>query len=101
MSTTKRVIALGFFDGVHRGHGALLQAVTAAAQRLDAVPCAFTFDRSPTAVITKQPVPLISSVEDRIWLMRRYYGIQEVIVAPFDGMQKMDWEDFITQYLVR
>jgi len=100
MSTPKRVIALGFFDGVHRGHGALLQAVTAAADRLEAVPCAFTFDRSPTAVITGLPVPLLSSVEDRIWLMRRYYGIQEVIVAPFDGMQRMDWQDFIVNYLI-
>lgn len=101
MSTTKRVIALGFFDGVHRGHGALLRAVNAAADRLEARPCAFTFDRSPTAVITGQPVPLLSSVEDRIWLMRRYYGIQEVIVASFDGMQKMDWQDFITEYLIK
>ena len=101
MSTTKRVIALGFFDGVHRGHGALLRAVNAAADRLEARPCAFTFDRSPTTAITGQPVPLLSSVEDRIWLMRRYYGIKEVIVAPFDGMQKMDWQDFITQYLVQ
>ena len=101
MSTTKRVIALGFFDGVHRGHGALLRAVNAAADRLEARPCAFTFNRSPTTAITGQPVPLLSSVEDRIWLMRRYYGIKEVIVAPFDGMQKMDWQDFITQYLVQ
>ena len=46
-------------------------------------------------------VPLLSSVEDRIWLMRRYYGIQEVIVASFDAMQRMDWQDFITDYLVR
>ena len=96
----KRVIALGFFDGVHLGHGALMRAVTAAADRLQAVPCAFTFDRSPTAAITGHAVPLISSVEDRVWLMRRYYGIQEVIVAPFDGMMKMDWQDFIRQYLV-
>ena len=96
----KRVIALGFFDGVHLGHGALMRAVTAAADRLQAVPCAFTFDRSPTAAITGHEVPLISSVEDRVWLMRRYYGIQEVIVAPFDGMMKMDWQDFIRQYLV-
>lgn len=100
MSKPKRVIALGFFDGVHRGHGALLQTVTAVADRLGAVASVFTFDRSPTAVITGQAIPLLSSVEDRIWLMRRYYGIQEVIVAPFDGMMKMDWEDFITQYLV-
>lgn len=101
MNTTKRVIALGFFDGVHLGHGALLRKVAEAAERLDACACAFTFDRSPTAVITGQTVPLLSSVEDRIWLMRRYYGIQEVIVASFDAMQRMDWQDFILQYLVR
>ena len=96
----KRVIALGFFDGVHLGHGALLRAVTAAADRLDAVPCAFTFDRHPGGAITGEKVPLLSSVEDRIWLMRRWYNIREVIVASFDAMQRMDWEDFIVQYLV-
>lgn len=101
MNTPKRVIALGFFDGVHRGHGALLRAVTTAADRLGSTAAAFTFDRSPTAVITGQTVPLLSSVEDRVWLMRRYYGIQEVIVASFDGMMKMDWQDFITEYLVK
>lgn len=101
MNNTKRVIALGFFDGVHNGHGQLMKAVTAAANRTGAVASAFTFDRSPTAVITGQPVPLISSVEDRIWLMRHYYGIQEVVVASFDAMQRMDWEDFIIQYLIR
>ena len=99
--TPRRVIALGFFDGVHKGHGALLQAVTAAADRLGAAPCAFTFDRHPDSVITGQAVPLLSTVEDRIWLMRRYYHIQEVVVASFSAMQRMDWEDFISQYLAR
>ena len=99
MSTPNRVIALGFFDGVHKGHGALLRTVAQVADRLGAKPCAFTFDRSPTAAITGQAVPLLSSVEDRVWLMRRYYGIEEVIVAPFDGMQKMDWQDFVSEYL--
>ena len=46
MSTPKRVIALGFFDGVHKGHGALLRTVAQAADRLGAMPCAFTFDLS-------------------------------------------------------
>lgn len=36
-----------------------------------------------------------------MWLMQRYYGIQEVIVAAFDAMMKMDWQDFITEYLVK
>ena len=99
-ASPKRVIALGFFDGVHLGHGALLRTVRETADRLDAVAAAFTFDRSPTAVITGQQVPLLSTVEDRVWLMRQKYGIQEVVVASFDAMQRMDWEDFITKYLV-
>ena len=101
MNNKKRVIALGFFDGVHRGHGALLKTVTEKARELGATASAFTFDRSPTAVITGQTVPLLSSVEDRAWLMRTYYGIQEVIVSSFDGMMRMDWQDFITEYLIK
>ena len=101
MTNTDRVIALGFFDGVHTGHGQLMKAVKAAAERTGAVAAAFTFDRSPTAVITGQPVPLLSTVEDRIWLMQHCYGIEEVVVASFDAMQRMDWQDFIVQYLVR
>ena len=100
MGQQRRVIALGFFDGVHLGHGALLGAVKETADRLGALPCAFTFDKSPTAVITGQNVPLLSTVDDRILLMRECCGIQEVVVAPFDAMQRMDWEDFITKYLV-
>ena len=46
------------------------------ARELDAVAAAFTFDRSPTAAITGQTVPLLSSVEDRVWLMRSCYGIR-------------------------
>ena len=101
MNNNKRVIALGFFDGVHRGHGALLETVVRKAEELGATASAFTFDRSPTAAITGQVVPLLSSVEDRAWLMRTCYGIQEVIVSSFDGMMRMDWRDFITQYLVK
>lgn len=100
MTNPKRVIALGFFDGVHLGHGALLRRVKEEADRLGAVPCAFTFDKSPTAAITGQAVPLLSTVDDRILFMRERYGIREVVVAPFDAMQRMDWEDFITKYLV-
>ena len=95
------VIALGFFDGVHRGHGALLRRTTEVACRLNATPAAFTFDRPPKEVVTGKPVPLINSAQERRELMERLYGIQQVIVAPFDhGMMTMSWEDFITKLLV-
>ena len=50
----KTVIALGFFDGVHRGHGALLRKTAERARELGAVPAAFTFDRPPKEVVTGQ-----------------------------------------------
>ncbi|MCI9670287.1 MAG: riboflavin biosynthesis protein RibF [Lawsonibacter sp.] len=100
MEKQRRVIALGFFDGVHMGHGALLRRVKETADRLGAVPAAFTFDRSPAAAITGKAVPLLSTLEDRNALMNGLYGIQELVVAPFHTMQHMDWEDFIQSYLV-
>ena len=99
MDNQRKVIALGFFDGVHMGHGALLRTVAERAKALDAVPCAFTFDRSPAAALTRKAVPLLSGVGDRELLMRELYGIREVVVAPFDVMRQMDWQDFVAQYL--
>lgn len=99
MQNQRKIIALGFFDGVHMGHGALLRTVAERAKALDASPCAFTFDRSPTAALTGKEVPLLSGVDDRGALMRELYGIQKVVVAPFDVMRRMDWRDFVEQYL--
>jgi len=102
MEQKKRVIALGFFDGVHLGHAALLERVTEAARELGAVPAAVTFDKHPEDVILgKQHVPLITAPADRAALMRRLYGISDVIVAHFDQrMMHMPWRDFVTDYLV-
>lgn len=101
MDTQRNVIALGFFDGVHLGHGALLQRVGSRAAELDARPCAFTFDQSPAAALTGRDVPLLSGVNDRAWLMETQYGIREVIVAPFAVLRDMDWQDFVGDYLRR
>lgn len=102
MNQQPTVIALGFFDGVHRGHGALLRRAAERAQELGAVPAAFTFDRPPKEVVTGKPVFLINSPEDRRDLMERLYGIRRVIMAPFDrSMMTMGWEDFITELLVK
>ena len=97
MNQQPTVIALGFFDGVHRGHGALLRRTVERAAQLGATPAVFTFDRPPKEVVTGKPVPLINSPEDRRELIRRIYGIEQVIMAPFDrAMMTMGWQDFIT-----
>lgn len=101
-TTQKKVIALGFFDGVHRGHGALLRRTVALAEALGAVPAAHTFAQHPSALLSPEPVPLLSTPEDRAYLMRTLYGIREVIAAPFDrAMMTMPWDVFVTDYLIR
>ena len=102
MDEQTRVIALGFFDGVHKGHGALLHRTAEVAEATGAVPAAFTFDPHPQDVILGKPTPLISSPEDRADLMRRYYGIQDVIVQPFTpDFMKQPWRTFLEETLVR
>jgi len=96
------VIALGFFDGVHIGHGALLRRAAERARELNATPAVFTFDRPPKEVVTGKKIFLINSPEDRQGLIRRLYGIDQVILAPFDqAMMTMPWDQFITQVLVK
>lgn len=102
MSSKEKVIALGFFDGVHLGHAALLRRTVEAAAARNAVPTVFTYDRPPKEVVTGVPCPLINSPEDRRDLVRRLYGIQEVIMVPFDReMMTTSWQDFVTEILVK
>ena len=101
MEQKKRVIALGFFDGVHNGHGALMRRTAQVAQELGAIPSAFTFDPHPQTVILGRPTPLLTSPEDRADLMRKYYGIQDVIVEPFTPQRmKQPWREFLAETLV-
>ena len=102
METKKRVIALGFFDGVHLGHGALLKLCKQRSEELGATPAAFTFDISPASLIQKKPVPLLTTPADRARIMKRLYGMEEVIVAHYDEqMMHTPWRDFVVNYLVR
>ena len=97
----ERVIALGFFDGVHLGHGALLRRAAEEAQKRGCESAVFTFDRPPKEVITGIPCPLINSPEDRAELVKRLYGIDEMLMVPFDDeMRTTPWDRFVTDILV-
>lgn len=101
MELEKLVIALGFFDGVHIGHGALLRRTVLRARELNAVPAAITFDAYPKKLARSQNVPLLTTVEERTDLMRRLYGIEKVIVLPFNSdFMRMGWREFITDFLI-
>ena len=97
----KKVIALGFFDGVHIGYGALLRRTVERARELEALPAAFTFDRAPKEFVTGVSVPLLTSVSERAALIRERYGVGHTIVAAFDhAMMTRSARDFLEELLV-
>lgn len=97
---TKRVIALGFFDGVHIGHGALLRRTCELATNYGCISSAFSFDVSPSSIICGIETPLISSVSARITLMQELYGIEDVQIVHFDkSLMRLSWQEFVTEKL--
>ena len=95
------VIALGFFDGVHLGHAALLRLTRRRADELGIPAAVLTFDTHPDTLVYHQPVPLINTLEDRKYLMEEKFSMDEVILAHFDrAMMEMPWEAFVEDYLL-
>lgn len=95
MPDKKRVIALGFFDGVHLGHAALMEMTKRRAAEKGAIPAVLTFDTHPDTLVKGVDVPLINSSEDRAEIIRRVFGIDSVIFIHFDEkVMRMPWQDF-------
>ena len=95
-SNTKKIYTLGFFDGVHLGHQALIKACVQLAAEYDALPCAITFLQHPMSLFTTPPA-LINSIEDRIALLMQY-GIAEVITLPTTKeVMSTSWRDFLEE----
>ena len=96
MDEKKRVIALGFFDGVHIGHGALLRRTKQRAEELGAMPSVLSFDIHPDTLVFGREVPLINSAIGREDIIRRCYGIDNVVFLHFNRrVMQMDWRDFL------
>lgn len=98
----KYVIALGFFDGVHLGHGGLLRQARAVADRLQIPAAALTLDTHPDALLRGEAVALLNTPAERELLMRRLYGIDEVLTLHFDReVMRQPWEDFVRTTLAQ
>ena len=77
-----RAVALGFFDGVHLGHRAVLQAAFSAAAEEELTPAVFTFDSLP-----KGGEPLYSRQENGALLAAA--GMEELFVARFQAVKHL------------
>ena len=94
--TVRRVVAMGFFDGVHLGHQALMTRAREQAVRLGARPAVVTFDAHPDELVYGVEVPLLSTVRGREERIRRVAGIDDIITLHFDRQfMQTPWETFI------
>ena len=90
----KRIFALGFFDGVHLGHQALLKECVSLAGHAGCAAAAITFDRHPQSLCRQTP-DLISTVADRIFLLR-HYGMETVeCLTVTEKVMSTPWEVFL------
>ena len=93
---TKTIYALGFFDGVHIGHGALLKACRELATQHGCKAGVVTFDAHPQTVVGGNAPGLICSASDREQLFRKKYHMDNVVTLPFDeNLRSKPWQDFL------
>ena len=96
------VLALGFFDGVHLGHGGLLKKTRQVANRLGLPAAALTFDTHPDTLVFGAKVPLLNTPEERKYLMQSLYGIDQVLTLHFDrATMEQPWQEFVRKTLVQ
>src|SRR5687767_4989983 len=78
-------LTIGNFDGVHRGHRALIDRVVAKARELELTSCALTFEPHPREFFAGASAPArITRLRDKLALLAST-GIDRVHVARFDA----------------
>jgi riboflavin kinase/FMN adenylyltransferase len=95
------VVSIGVFDGVHRGHQAVVARARRHADRLAVPLVVVTFDPHPLAVVRPQAAPLlVAPLGHRLRLLGAA-GADGVLVLPFDPERAaQSAPDFVAEVLV-
>ena len=101
-ATGRWAVTIGNFDGVHRGHGALLERVTSKARELGIGSCVLTFEPHPREFFARDSAPArLTRLRDKLELMAQA-GAARVHVARFDArLAALPAERFVEDVLVR
>jgi riboflavin kinase/FMN adenylyltransferase len=97
----RSIVTIGAYDGVHRGHQAVIADVIAHAQSLNAHSVVVTFDRHPASVVRPESAPkLLTDFDQKLELLERT-GVEAVVVIRFDPAQAAESsESFVRRVLV-
>ena len=97
----RAVITIGAYDGVHRGHRAVIAQVQARAAELGARSVVVTFDRHPASVIRPDAAPrLLTNPAQKLELLADT-GVDATVVVPFSPEQARETPvDFVERVIV-
>ena len=91
----RTIYALGFFDGVHLGHQALLKACRELADQRGCKAGVVTFSNHPDGLVQGKIPKLINSAADRHRLLAQFH-MDQVVELPFDdALRSMSWLHFL------
>ena len=95
------VASVGSFDGVHRGHQALLQTVREEAVRRGGESIVLTFEPHPRITLGRaEGLRLLTTLEEKIYLLEKQH-IDNLIVIPFDTtFSRLSADEFVGDCLV-
>lgn len=77
------VAAIGFFDGLHKGHKQLVDEAVKQAKLQNTQSALITFSPAPVSVLTNQPENLLTTLDERSNLAKEY-GIDVLIIIKFN-----------------
>lgn len=85
-------VALGFFDGLHKGHRRVI--LSAVEQKKNGLlPVCFTFAQSPKEVLGKSPKGALMTTEDKLKTLESL-GIEHTFSLDFKKLMNMSAKDF-------
>ena len=88
-------VAVGVFDGIHRGHTYLLRELRRAAQRAQARPAVITFDAHPEEITRREAPALLCDPDERLVRLAAA-GVEVAVVQHFDAaLRCTSYEDFV------
>ena len=95
-------LAIGVFDGVHRGHQAVISTSADHAAASNGTPVVVTFDPHPEKVLRPQAAPhLLSATEHKIALIRAL-GVEHLLIITFDKQfAATEPEDFVQKLVIQ
>lgn len=97
----RTVATIGVYDGVHRGHRAVISKVRQLAEQRNMTSAVVTFDPHPASIVRPSAVPLLlTGIEHRLELLAST-GVDLTLVIDFDKSRSEESaEDFVTEVLV-